>query len=291
MPTVSPVVRRVDAHAHLDKYADDELDGIVAEIERGGTLTISVSVDPDSYRRACRIARRSRLVVPTFGIQPWEAPRFVNALDQLASHCASSPMIGEIGLDHRHVIDRASHRAQATVFAALLDVAVAQRKIVNVHSAGAERDVAAMLRARPLDRVIMHWYSGPADVMQTLLGRGHLFTIGAAVLHSDHIRDLAGRIPEEQLLTETDNPGGHQWLTGRPGRPDLLTSIESELARVRGTRPECIRRVVAANCDRLFRSDPHLDDWRPELEVLGRDAALAAPGGGSRSETKVSDEP
>ena len=80
-----PRAESVDAHAHLDKYCDDEVGSVVGEIEAGRILTISVSVDPRSFARARTIAGRCRLMVPTFGVQPWEAPRLVGRLDELAA--------------------------------------------------------------------------------------------------------------------------------------------------------------------------------------------------------------
>ncbi len=254
-------VEGVDAHAHLDKYGDDELDLVVGQIEAEHILTISVSVDPPSFARARTIADRCRLVVPTFGIHPWEAPHFIGVLDELEALCATSPMIGEIGLDHTFVSDPKSRAAQRIVFASLLDIAAEQHKMVNVHSIGAEAETAAMLGSRRIDRAVMHWYAGDLETLMTLIDRGLLFTVGAAVLHSAHIRDIATRIPDDQLLTETDNPGGQYWLTGQRGQPRLLHSIESELARLRGTNARRLRSLVHANLERHLCHDPHLEPW------------------------------
>ncbi len=260
-PALDHRVESVDAHAHLDKYGDDELDSVLGHIEADHILTISVSVDPPSFARGRAIASRCRLVVPTFGIHPWEAPEFVDVLDELEAHCATSPMIGEIGLDHTFVTDPTCRDAQRLVLATLLDIAVAQRKMVHVHSTGAEAETAAMLWSRRVDRAVMHWYSGGLDTLTTLIDRGFLFTVGAAVLHSAHVREIAARIPDDQLLTETDNPGAQHWLTGHRGQPRLLHQIESELAGLRGTSPEQLRWLVRSNLERHICDDPHATRW------------------------------
>lgn len=46
------------------------------------------------------------LIVPLFGIHPWEAHRFAHDLDRLAPLLAESPMLGEIGLDFLLVKDK-----------------------------------------------------------------------------------------------------------------------------------------------------------------------------------------
>ena len=261
-------IRSVDAHAHLDKYDDGELASVVAGIEVDRILTISVSVDRASYERARSVSAQSRLIVPTFGIHPWEAPRFADVLDELDAWCASSPMIGEIGLDHRFVTDPGSHQAQRAVFATLVDIAVDVGKVVNVHSTGAERETAEMLRSRRVERAIIHWYAGEVDTLDRLVGCGYFVTVGCAVLHSAQIRDIATRIPDDQLLTETDNPGGQRSHTGRAGGPRLLRHIESELARLRRTSPMAVRALVRANLARLLRDDLHLESWRAVLDEL-----------------------
>ncbi len=270
---MTPVFRavHVDAHAHLDKYTDHELNAVLDEIDRYRVLTISVSDGPHAYHRSRRIAQQSHLVIPTFGIHPWEAPRFARTIDQFTDELDTSPMIGELGLDHRFVTDPAAHRAQAEVFAALLDHAAEQHKTVNIHSSGAEHDVDSMLRHRRVERAILHWYAGPIDLLHLLIRRDHLFTVGVEILHSDHIRQLAALIPSDQLLTETDNPGGHRWLTGQTGHPRLVSLVEAALARVRGTTAEGVREQVLANLRHLVEHDTHLAVWRPPLDATSAD--------------------
>jgi TatD DNase family protein len=74
------------------------------------------------------------------------------------------------------------------------------------------------------------------------------------------IQDLARRVPLELLLTETDNPGGVQWLTGEMGMPTLILDVVRELARLRKMTLEDISRIVEDNFLRLVQSDPWLPD-------------------------------
>jgi Tat protein secretion system quality control protein TatD with DNase activity len=50
-------------------------------------------------------------------------------------------MIGEIGLDHHFIDDRSQYDAQLKVFEFFLSVAKEQKKIVNLHTKGAEREI------------------------------------------------------------------------------------------------------------------------------------------------------
>lgn len=255
----------VDAHTHLDKYDNDQIDEVLADIERQRILALSVSVDPVSFARAEAIAARSPLVVPSFGIHPERAPSFVDSLDGIGNLVDRSPMIGEIGLDHRFVTEVAQYGPQREVFASMLEWATAQGKVVNLHCVGAERETLDMLASHGIERAIVHWYSGPLDVLADMIAAGYLFTVGVEVLHSAHIRRVARVIPADQLLAETDNPGGLEWLTGEIGHPTHLLDVLDELARLRGVPVADITGTIHENLARLIQGDPNLVTWRSEL--------------------------
>lgn len=85
------------------------------------------------------------------------------------------------------------------------------------------------------------------------------------MLHSTHIRQVAQLIPADQLLTETDNPGGLESLTGETGRPAHLLDVLDELARLRGVPVAELTGTIHENLARLMQGDPHLAAWRSEL--------------------------
>lgn len=256
----------LDAHAHLDKYDDAVLDSVIETIEELEILTLAASMDVESFERTESIATRSDRIVGCFGIHPWEAPRYAAALDELAPIAARTPIIGEVGLDHRFVTDEAEYGPQREVFSFFLEAAGEQRKIVNLHCVGAEHETADLLHAHDAERVIVHWYSGPLKVMPRLLDLGCLFTVGVEVLHSDHIRRIAAAVPDDRLLTETDNPGGARWLTGEPGTPELIVDVVEEVAAIRRVERDELVATVAANAARLTDGDRHLVRWRALLD-------------------------
>ena len=98
----------IDAHVHLDKY-DSELPKVIKEIEQNRIFTISVSMDPQGYAKSRRIDDQTKWVLSTFGIHPWNAPKFHAQLDKLEPLIESSPMIGEIGLDYHFIPEPENH--------------------------------------------------------------------------------------------------------------------------------------------------------------------------------------
>ena len=241
----------IDAHAHLDKYGD-ALPKALGQIRDLSILTVAVSMDVDSYEVTRSIADGEPLILPSFGIHPWEAGRYRERLRSLDSFLDSAPLIGEIGLDRYFVRDSERYPSQDAVFAHCLDSAEGQGKVVNIHTTGAEAAVLEHLKPRSLKGVIIHWYSGPLELVKDFLDLGAFFTIGVEVLCSPHIQELAGAIPVDRLLTETDNPGGWEWMEGEAVFPELLSRVESVVASIRGLERGHLTRQVEENMSRLL---------------------------------------
>jgi len=250
----------VDAHAHLDKY-DAELPEILDDIESNEIFTVSVSMNPESYVRSRKIAEESQWVVTSFGVHPWDAPQFRNRLESLDPLIESSPMLGEIGLDYHFVTEPEKHVIQREVFKYFVRKAVSQGKILNVHSKGAEADVDAILGELGAKRAIIHWYSGQAKELRSLIEKGFYFTVGVEVLSSSHIQAITKAIPASQLLTETDNPGGYRWLTGKVGRPAIIRSVVEMISDTRGWDHRETEGLIVENFMQLVRKDT----WGAEL--------------------------
>lgn len=249
----------IDAHAHLDKYGE-LLGAALEEIERDQILTLATAMDVRSYRELTRVADRSELVVPTFGVHPKQAPRYADRLSEIGSLIDASPALGEIGLDFHWVEDSSQYPAQEKVLRYFLAAAREQKKIVNLHTKGAEKEILDLLEEYDIRRAIVHWYSGPMDIFQALVQFGAYFTIGVEVLYSEHIRAIARQVPDAQLLTETDNPGGLRWLKGTLGMPRALNDVVRALARLKSRTPETIASMVEENFCRLVGHDPWLGD-------------------------------
>ena len=165
----------LDAHTHLDHYDDETLDAALDEIVAQRILTVAVAVDPPSYARTREIAARSSLILPCFGIHPWQAHRYAHDLGAIEPLVDASPLLGEIGLDYVWDEDPAHYPAQRAVFAHFLQAASAQDKIVNLHTKGAEHDVVTLLDRYGVRRAIVHWYSGPRDAFDALIARDCYF--------------------------------------------------------------------------------------------------------------------
>jgi len=253
----------IDAHAHLDKYGD-LLDKALQEIDQQQIFTIATAMDVASYSELQRISARSDLILPTFGIHPRRAPEYVNRLREVSLLIEQSSAIGEIGLDFHWVDDSSQYPAQLKVLEYFFAAAREQKKIVNLHTKGAEKQILDLLERHDIRRSIIHWYSGPLDILRAAIQFGAYFTIGVEVLYSDSIKAIAQEIPNHLLLTETDNPGGLKWLKGIVGMPNVIEKVGQALADLHGVSVAWVEQTVQENLLRLIRGDP----WLTQVEQL-----------------------
>jgi len=253
----------IDAHVHLDKYGD-LLDEALRQIAQDKIFTVATAMDVPSYLELQKIGERSELILPTFGIHPRRAADYVDRLPEISRYIEASPAIGEIGLDFHWVKDTSTYPAQRKVLEYFLAAAREQKKIVNLHTKGGEKEILDLLEKYDIQRAIIHWYSGPMDILRAMINFGCCFTIGVEVHYSDHIKAIAKAVPDQLLLTETDNPGGLKWLKGEVGMPTAIKNVVAALTELRQSTPERIVELVRQNFVRLAAADP----WFNEASVI-----------------------
>ena len=258
----------IDAHVHLDKYGD-RLDDALREITQKRIFTVATAMDAPSYAALKSIGERSPLIMPTFGVHPRRAAQYASRLRDLGPIIEESPAIGEIGLDFHWEKDTSTYPSQRRVLEYFFAAAREQKKFVNLHTKGGEKDVLQLLEKHQLQRAIVHWYSGPMDILHALIQYGAYFTIGVESLYSEHIKTIAREIPDRLLLTETDNPGGLKWLKGVVGMPKDIEKVIDILAELRNATVHAITQTVHANFARLIGSDPWLTGVKAVLLERG----------------------
>lgn len=229
----------IDTHCHLDQYSKPL--EVLKRADAAGITTIAVTETPSGFQRlALRLGAR-RTVHLALGLHPLRAATaspmdlalFTEMLDQ-------TDYIGEIGLDGSQV-GRNSLRQQVKVFEHLLQQPRAKRKILTVHSRGAERETIERLADAGVT-AILHWYSGPLKHIDTALAAGLWFSVNPAMLRSRSGQRILAALPPQRVVTETDGP--YSKISGRPSEPADIAFVVTGLARTWGTEPgECQRRV------------------------------------------------
>jgi TatD DNase family protein len=86
------------------------------------------------------------------------------------------------------------------------------------------------------------------------------------ILFSDKIRKIARTIPDDLLLTETDNPGGYEWLAKTPGMPGILRDVVERLAKIRKIQYEECEIMIQRNFERLIDGDKAVNKYYKKVK-------------------------
>jgi TatD DNase family protein len=172
---------------------------------------------------------------------------------------------GEIGLDYYH--EGAAHDLQRRGFIAQLEIAAARKRPILIHcrpkdgATDAWDDLFALLEEhwRPTGlRGVMHCFGGGWEEARRSLGLGFLVSFAGNVTYpkAQPLRDVAGRVPLDSLLVETDAP----WLAPMPNRgkrnePGWVAQTARFLAEVLGVSPEELASATTRNFQTLFGLD------------------------------------
>lgn len=252
----------VDFHTHLDQYDDVALKAAVDSIRKNKILTVAASCDITSWKKNLLIAQNApNLIIPTFGIHPSYCKNLPENTGELGTalepYLLKSALIGEIGLDffwEKEIL----HETQEKVFLTILDHCNLYKKFAVIHTKGAEKRIADILPDFPNAKIVIHWYDGDEQIFRVYLDRGYFQTFGCEVRYSEHIRALLSLVPDELLLSETDNPTGEPWLCEKHGSkeadnsPSLIKRVVQDIAQVRGRTTEEVEAIIERNARGIF---------------------------------------
>lgn len=246
----------IDSHTHLDSCEPPNAQLVEAAVQAGVTRILTVGMDGGSCRTALAAAEAFPQVYAAVGRHPNLAHGFDGAdlaeLRALAAHprCLA---IGETGLDYYR--DAAPRADQARAFSAQIELAREVAKPLVIHTRAAEQDTLAQLSAEAQGvSVVMHCFSMPAQ-LEECLARGYAISFAGNVTYpkAGELADAARRVPDEQLLVETDAP----YLTPQAVRkernqPAFVAHTLAFLAQLRGVSVAELGGVVQATAARVF---------------------------------------
>ncbi len=237
----------VDAHCHIDSYADPQ--AVIEHTEALGIRTIAVTNSPSAFARTRELTRASRFVRPAAGLHPEAVHSHGHELELLWPLLDETRYVGEVGLDYV-TTDPRDWAQQRRVFAAIVErCAAAGNKILTIHSRRAAADVIAIVGSGFRGRASLHWFSGSARELDQAAAAGFFFSVNPDMMVSKSDRALTARMPCERVLTETDGP--YVSLAGHPAIPADVGAATQSLAELWGVSASEAGDCIAANLRRL----------------------------------------
>ena len=234
----------INAHDHLSLYKDKK--EALKIIEEEEIMTLACSMNAKEYKEIQKISSQYPLIKKGLGIHPWKVKSHSHLL-KIEAYIEDCDFIGEIGLDYFWAKEKELYSKQRQIFEDLLILAIKYKKVCNIHTKGAEKDVLDLLQKYEMKAQIIHWYSGPLDLVDDYLALDSFFTISCDIGHSSLTDQIIDRIPLENLLTETDGPTSLEWVNGQYAYPTFVKDILDYIAKRKNLTPDYVRSQVYEN--------------------------------------------
>lgn len=193
----------IDTHCHFDMMSRPE--AFISEKERNGDIVIGMTNLPSHFKIGQPHLNSFRHVRLALGLHPLLAAKNRNEVSMFHKFVDHTSYIGEIGLDFsREGVDTKDE--QIKVLREILVTLKGKRKIISVHSRKAEKELLELLCEYDIENVIFHWYSGPVDLIPSIVSKGYYFSVNEAMCTSKNGLLIIKNIPKERILTESDAP-------------------------------------------------------------------------------------
>jgi TatD DNase family protein len=215
---------------------------------------VSNGMDYESSLRTIDLSKRYDKVVAAVGVHPWTVTNSNGALDfsifeqLIEDNREQVRAIGEIGLDRQYSQDDEKRQRQKEAFLFFLALAELRNLPVVIHSRLAISAILEILPSFQLVRVLLHWYSGPSDILNVIKDRGYLISVGPSILYSKRVAEVAREADLSIILTETDGPVSYYGpFKGKPTRPSFVIPVVQKLSEIKNRSVEETRRTIWKN--------------------------------------------
>ena len=260
----------IDIGANLchESFASD-LEEVLDRAADSGVIRIIVtgSSRPDSEAAAALARRHPSRLRATAGVHPHEASTFdgaaAAAIEALSAR-EEVVAIGETGLDFFR--DFSPRSDQERAFEAQLEIAARFGLPVFMHERDAYRRFVEILKPfrDRLGAAVVHCFTGDREALHAYLDLDLHVGITGWICDERrglHLRDLAGRIPADRLMLETDSPYLlPRDLRPRPrtrrNEPALLAHIAGVVASATGETVEALAARTTATARAFFGLPP-----------------------------------
>jgi len=250
----------IDTHAHLDSIAD--IDGALARAaEAGVTAVVAVGEDRKANRKNLELSERvsEPKIILAMGVHPGSVdPQTIDEeIGFIEEHAGRLSAVGEIGLDFWYKWvrkDQEKKDAQRAAYRRLLVLAKDRGLPAVIHTRGAWREAFEIAKELGIVKAVFHWYSGPVDVLEEILGQGYFISASPSVAYSPESRRALEIAPVEQTLIETDSPVYYKHCDdGFQAEPKDVFCTLKHYAILKQRGAQEMAKILNRNAQTLFR--------------------------------------
>lgn len=237
----------IDAHCHIDLYKNPH--EILRECEASNITVLAVTNLPSHFEMGYAHILPFKKIRLALGLHPLKALEHEKEFPKFVKNISKTSYIGEVGLDFSRE-GFATKAIQLKSFTEILKLVSDKKKILNLHSRRAEKEVLELLLKYKAKNAIFHWYSGPLSLIDTIANAGYFFSVNTAMIKSDNGKKIISKIPQTHILTETDGPFIDE--NDQPVRPKNISLIIDYLSEVYQRPNEQIADMINKNFKKLI---------------------------------------
>lgn len=237
----------VDAHCHVDLYPDPI--SIIRSCEQKGVYTLGMTNLPSHFMQGFPHVRQCKYVRLALGLHPLYALKHSSELALFTKCLQMTTYVGEVGLDFSPE-GISTKELQIKSFQFVLNQ-LNDRKVVSLHSRGAENEVLSMLIEYQIPHAVFHWFTGTAEQANCISKAGYYFSVNPAMIRSAKGQGVIKNISIDRLLTESDGP--FIKMEGRIIEPADVERVLQYLANIHNVSLLEISEQIKANFLSLIR--------------------------------------
>ncbi len=250
----------IDSHAHLDdeRFDEDRDELIKALIKNDIELVLNPGADLITSENAVKLSEKYDMIYAAVGCHPHDSKIMTDeTMDKFRIMAKNNKVlaIGEIGLDYYY--DNSDRETQRKWFREQIKLAKELDMPYIVHNRDAHEDIIKIMKEEHYDgsRGILHCFSGSVEMAREFIKMGFLIALGGPVTFkkAKTPKMVAGEIPLEYLLIETDSP----YLTPEPYRgkrnePAYVKLVAEEIAKIKNVPIDTVKNQTNMNFKKLF---------------------------------------
>ena len=217
---------------------------------------ICVGIDIETSRQSLELADSIPGVFATAGMHPHDASAFDAQAAARIEELLHDPRVigvGECGLDYFRM--HSPIEDQIRTLRTHIALSNESGKPMVVHVRDAWEDTLRLLDEGSAEHVVIHCFSGDADIARECAARNYHLSFAANITYPKniHLREAAAAVPLDRLLTETDSPFlSPQSTRGRPNSPGNVQAVIAELTAARSEPPGEVAVAIATNARAAF---------------------------------------
>ena len=252
----------VDSHCHLDRvdlkpFENDFTNFMTHTLESGVENMLCVSIDLESWPAMVSLVEGYPQISLSVGVHPNDLDRREPDVEELVSLSKHPGVvaIGETGLDYfRSEGDLDWQRVR---FRTHIQAARACGKPLIIHTRDAREDTIRIMQEEGAADIggVMHCFTENWEMARQALEMGFYISFSGIITFKNaaDLREVAARVPMEQILIETDSP----YLApvphrGKSNQPAYVKEVAECVAEIKGLSMEEVARLTRENFFRCF---------------------------------------